>query len=144
MSSLFPMALLPPKWISPSWCAANSEQRSPCILLTPLLGSWGTRSSTTCGSNTPGCCFWHLLGDADPPSANEPRNAMEPGVLPCRSERCPAFCPEEHAGNGHSRPCQLLPLRRDSRPSKVCTWGYNRDPHCSLPSLSSLSPSVAL
>lgn len=71
-------------------------------------------------SNITGCCFQHLLGDPDPPSANEPRTAMEPGLLP----------------------------HRDSRPSKVCTRGYNpvrvprSMPHCSSLSLSYLSPSV--
>lgn len=78
-----------------SWCASNAEQHFHRTL--PTLGrihpgQQDTCSSTTCVSNIPGCCFQHLLGDANPPAANEPGIAMEPG-LQRRMKRCPPFCP---------------------------------------------------
>lgn len=79
---------------------------------------------TMCVSNITGR-FQHLLEDADPPPANEPRVVMEPG-LQCRLECCPPFCSGRESSGQRASPAMPAPLAASARPPKQ-GLGYHPD-----------------
>lgn len=101
-----------------------------------------------CVSNITGC-FQHLLEDADPPSADQPRVVMEPG-LQCRLELCSPFCSGRESRGQRAPLAMPAPLAAPEQPPKqglhpgtTLARLLGSLPPCSVQALSCLSSFVA-